>query len=212
MTAVPSVVRTNGRAEELGVGLETDPGARAEPPAGEALGALHVRPIEPADAPALQDAFEHLSPLSRYFRFHAGMARLPDELLQRLTCVDGINHVALVAIESRSDNDNDNGGAGVGVARFVRSAQAPDTAELAITVVDRAQGHGVARRLVAALAPLARERGIATFTMNVLATNMRARSMAKRLGAIASKSAEPGVIEYLLPISAIDGERPSHAA
>jgi len=185
----PSKVGTNGRSDN----------AR---PCG-----LRLRPIEPGDAPALQDAFEHLSPLSRYYRFHAGMAHLPDELLERLTRVDGVNHVALVAIERCPEQR----GAGVGVARFVRSADAPQSAEIAVTVVERAQGQGVARRLLAALAPLARERGISTFTMHVLAGNGRVRRMAKSLGAVA-KGFEAGVISYAVPVDALDTEHPSQAA
>jgi GNAT superfamily N-acetyltransferase len=190
MTEQPSRDRTNGRSNT------------ARPCK------LRLRPIEPADAPALQDAFEHLSPLSRYHRFHAGMAHLPPELLERLTQVDGVDHVALVAIERCPEGD-----AGVGVARFVRVAGQPDTAEVAVTVIERAQGRGVARRLLAALAPLARERAITTFTMHVLAGNSRVRRMAKSLGAVA-KGFEAGVISYAVPVAALDNEphHPSQAA
>jgi len=188
MGQAPSEVGTNGRSNSV-------------VPCG-----VRLRPIEPGDAPAIQDAFEHLSPLSRYYRFHAGMAHLPDDLLQRLTRVDGVDHVALVAIERCPEQH----GAGVGVARFVRMADAPDSAEIAVTVIERAQHRGVARHLLAALAPLARERGITTFTMHVLAGNSRVRRMAKSLGAI-SKGFEAGVISYAVPVDALD-EHPSQAA
>jgi hypothetical protein len=60
---------------------------------------LQIRPILPSDADVLQSTFEKQSELSRYFRFHSGLRRLPDELLYRLTHVDGVDHVALVAFE-----------------------------------------------------------------------------------------------------------------
>jgi GNAT superfamily N-acetyltransferase len=191
MADASSRVSTNGRSH-------------ADLPCG-----LRLRPILPSDAPALQDAFEHLSPLARYYRFHAGMAHLPDELLRKLTVVDGVNHVALVAIEHCPEQP----GAGVGVARFVRSPDAPERAEITVTVIDRARGRGVARRLLEALAPLARERGIATFTMHVLAGNARVRALAKSLGAVAS-GFEAGVISFALPVAALDAvhPRPSQAA
>ena len=196
MAALLAEFRTNGRS------VANDNADASEPvPCG-----VRLRPIEPSDAPALQDAFEHLSPLSRYYRFHAGMAHLPDELLRKLTVVDGVNHVALVAIESCPEPH----GAGVGVARFVRVADAPDTAEIAVTVIERAQGRGVARQLLAALAPLARERGIQTFTMQVLAGNQRVRRMAKAMGAVA-RSSEAGVIAFYVPVSALEDE-PNQAA
>lgn len=191
MTAAASAApgsSTNGRF------MEPD----APEPARE-VPELSFRPITPEDAPALQDAFEHLSPLSRYYRFHAGMAHLSDDLLYKLTHVDGVNHVALVAFERDAGQEE-----GVGVGRFVRLPDAPANAELAVTVIDRAQGHGVARRLISALAPLARERGISTFTLNVLADNSRARRMAKQLGAVAQGSSG-GVIAFQLPVDAAAG-------
>jgi GNAT superfamily N-acetyltransferase len=186
MVSLPSKVSTNGRS------IANDNAQAA--PCG-----LRTRPIAPTDAPAIQDAYEHLSPLSRYYRFHAGMAHLPDDLLRRLTSVDGVDHVALVAIEKCPQQR----GVGVGVARFVRLADAPQSAEIAVTVIERAQGRGVARRLLAALAPLARERGITTFTMHVLAANARVRRMAKRMGAVPQRS-EAGVIALVVPVDALD--------
>jgi GNAT superfamily N-acetyltransferase len=186
-----TLLSTNGRFSQPPAN-DTLPGPASEPEPD--MPELRFRPIEPGDAPALQDAFEHLSPLSRYYRFHAGMRRLPEELLERLTHVDGVNHVALVALETRAGRET-----GVGVARFARYAERPDHAEVAVTVIDRAQGHGVARRLLAELAKVARERGIATFTLNVLAVNTRVRRMAQRMGGVAERG-EAGVIAYQVPV------------
>lgn len=197
MVALTSEVRTNGRS----VANDNAAPELAPVPCG-----VRLRPIEPADAPAIQDAFEQLSPLSRYYRFHAGMAHLPDDLLRKLTVVDGVNHVALVAIE----NCPEQRGEGVGIARFVRVADAPDTAEIAVTVIERAQGRGVARQLLAALAPIARERGIHTFTMHVLSGNQRVRRMAKAMGAVA-KGSEAGVIAFHVPVASLEAHPPQAA-
>jgi GNAT superfamily N-acetyltransferase len=162
--------------------------------------AVRVRPIRPSDAPALAAGFEELSDMSRYYRFHSGMRRLPERLLRYLTEVDGVNHVALVALDACDDR-------GVGVARFVRSAQAPASAELAVTVLDRAQGRGVARRLLAELAAVARARGIDTFTANVIAGNTRARRLLTGLGAIGRGHASD-VMAFHLPVAALTA--PAH--
>jgi GNAT superfamily N-acetyltransferase len=157
-----------------------------------------VRPIRPSDAPALQAGFEALSETSRYYRFHSGMRRLSDALLRYLTEVDGVNHVALLAFEHGQSED----GHGVAVARFVRDRANPTTAELAVTVIDRAQGRGVARRLLAELGDLAQVRGIQTFTMSVLAGNARARRLVKSLGAVpVGTSAD--VMTFHLPVNAL---------
>jgi L-amino acid N-acyltransferase YncA len=95
---------------------------------------------------------------------------------------------------------------GVGVGRFVRDAAAPTTAELAVTVLDRAHGRGVARRLLAELGEAARARGIQTFTMNVIAGNLRARRLLSSLGAVGQGSAAD-VITFHLPVSGL-----AHAA
>jgi len=159
---------------------------------------VRVRPIRPSDAAGLQAGFEELSETSRYYRFHSGMRRLPESLLRYFTEVDGIDHVALVAFEvGESDLSR-----GVGVARFVRDPSAPTTAELAVTVLDRAQGRGVARRLLAELGEAARARGIESFKMTVIAGNLRARRLITSLGAAAQGSVAD-VMTFHLPVTAV---------
>lgn len=160
--------------------------------------AVRVRPIQPSDAPALQAGFEELSDMSRYHRFHSGMKRLPERLLRYLTEVDGVDHVALVAFEEEDDAED----RGVGVVRFVRNREDPATAELAVTVLDRAQGRGVARRLLAELATAAQVRGIHSFTAQVIAGNSRARRLLTGLGAIGRGHASD-VMAFHLPVAAL---------
>jgi RimJ/RimL family protein N-acetyltransferase len=163
---------------------------------------LSIRPIRPSDSDALQSAFEHQSMQSRYYRFHSALRRLPDRLLHDLTHVDGIDHVALVAFESVGSLLQD----GVGVARFVRDARLRDNAELAIAVAEHAQGHGIARRLLHALAAKAKERGIRTFTMHVLAANSRVRQLLASLGAEAQGS-DADVILFHIAVDALTALR-----
>jgi GNAT superfamily N-acetyltransferase len=161
---------------------------------------LAIRPLAPSDRPALERAFAALSPESRYNRFHTPLQRLPPWLARALTEIDGVDHVALVGVEQRDSAPN---GRGVGIARFMRSREARELAELAVTVIDRAQGRGIARMLVTELAKIARTRGIQTFTMMILHSNRRARMMAGRLGAVA-KNNDAGVVTYHLPITAFE--------
>ncbi len=181
---------TNGRTLTL----------RPEPPVQKPGLPVWVRPIRPTDAPALQAGFEELSDMSRYHRFHSGMKRLPEGLLRYLTQVDGVDHVALVAFDADDDR-------GVGVARYVRNKQEPATAELAVTVLDRVHGRGVARRLLAVLAAAAQVRGIDTFTANVIAGNSRARRLLAGLGAIGRGHAAD-VMVFHLPVASLT--QPAH--
>jgi ribosomal protein S18 acetylase RimI-like enzyme len=188
----PSEKSTNGRAYPSSVERQSA--------APAALLPLLIRSIEPADSDALQYAFQHdLSPTSRYQRFHAAISRLPDRLVHYLTHVDGVDHVALVAFMLSNTQPS----TGVGVARFVRIAGQPHSAELAIAVVDHAQGLGIGRRLLEQLGRAARERDIDTFTLVVLNGNQRVRAWLRRLGAEAHRS-EAGVITYQLPVGALE--------
>ncbi len=126
---------------------------------------VQIRALEPDDRDALADAFERLSPESRYRRFFAPVARLRSRDLDYLTRVDHHDHEALVAFDPRT-------GHGVGVARYVRTG--PDVAEPAITVADDWQGRGLGGQLIGALAARAYEEGVRRFDAPVLATNREA--------------------------------------
>lgn len=181
------VQSTNGRSlwEDLPAGTRVEPDW------------IRIRPIRDSDAEALRHAFEGLSQSSRYFRFHSPLRQLSDRMARYLTHVDGIDHVALVAI------DRSHAAAlGIGVARFVRNPRAPETAELAITVIDEAQGHGVARNLLEALGHAAERRGVREFTMVVLSGNHKVRRMLTHLGAVA-RGSEGEVIHFALPVRAL---------
>lgn len=126
---------------------------------------LAVRPIEPGDKPLLVDGLRLLSPESQYKRFLSPKPRFTSAELRYLTEVDGCNHVALIAVEADSPSHI------VGVARFIRDLERPDTAEFAIVVGDRYQGHGAGRALARLLVDEARTRGIRRFTATTLAGN-----------------------------------------
>lgn len=139
---------------------------------------VHVRAIDAADRQRLADGFARLSPESRYRRFFASAPRLTDAMLDRLTANDGWNRLALGAVLPAADGSD---GESLGVARFARLADEPDTAEVAIAVIDAHQQRGVGRLLFAALIDAARERGIARFRASVLRENAPARAMVEHL-------------------------------
>ena len=124
-----------------------------------------LRMVRPSDAIELKHGFERLSPSSRYRRFLATRSTLSDETLRYLTCVDGHDHVAIVALTHAPDGAD----VGLGIARFIRIE--PEVAEAALTVIDDAQGKGLGRILALALARAAVARGIRRFRGEILATN-----------------------------------------
>ena len=136
---------------------------------------VRIRPIGPDDKGALRAAWDRLSPESRYRRFFSAMPELGDSMLAFLTEVDHHDHEALVALDVASGDT-------VGVARYVRSADDAEVAEVAVTVVDTWHGRGVATLLLGRLATRARREGVRRFSAVVMADNPRAVRVVRGLG------------------------------
>jgi L-amino acid N-acyltransferase YncA len=146
-----------------------------------------VRPIRAADKPSILEAFERLSPESRYRRFLHPMTELSADDLAYLTEVDHRDHEAIVALESER-------GCGVGVARYVRWAHDPPVAEVAVTVVDDWQGMGLGTLLLERLADRAREEGIRRFSALVQAGNRRSVELLRTLGEVFVERSGPDLL------------------
>jgi RimJ/RimL family protein N-acetyltransferase len=157
------------------------------------LSELLIRPIRADDKQALRQGFARLSERSRYQRFLAPHWQLMPHELRYLTEVDHCDHEALIAIDPRTNE-------AVGVARYVRFRHHPDTAELAVTVVDDWQCHGVGGRLAAALATRAMEEGIAHFSCLLLSKNELMRSLAYELGDVRIVDEENGILELIIDL------------
>jgi GNAT superfamily N-acetyltransferase len=155
--------------------------------------ALEIRPIEPGDKEAMLEGFERLSEKSRYRRFLAPHGRLTAAELRYFTEVDHRDHEALVAIEPETKQ-------GVGVARYVRSAEDPSVAELAVAVVDEWQARGVGTRLVGALAERALEEGITSFSGLVLAENELMLNLLRDLGRVRVLHTDLGAVEVIVDL------------
>ena len=132
-------------------------------PSGRRLG---IRPIQADDGPRLDAAYNRLSPQTKYRRFLAVKPRLTEGDLAYLTAADGTDHVALVAMPAEEAEQI------IAVGRFVRLAEDPSAAELAIVVGDPYQGEGLGTELLGRLADAALARGIGRLKATVLAENV----------------------------------------
>jgi len=139
-----------------------------------------LRHIQPADAEPLKLAFDTLSPESRYRRFFGNKETLDGPTLNYLTNVDGIDHVAIVATCESLDLKTE---VGLGVARFVRLAEAKDSAEIAVVVVDHMQKKGLGALLLSTAVVAAHERGITKFRGEVLRENVPVMTLLEEVGA-----------------------------
>lgn len=144
---------------------------------------MHIRPIRPEDAPALQEMHQRQSPLSQYYRFFAPMERLSDKDLHRFTHVDHSDRVALVLTsEDRI----------LAVGRYDRIE--PDVAEVAFYVADSEHGRGLGSVLLEHLAAAGRERGVARFTAEVLPANARMIRVFRDAGYEVRQELDDGVL------------------
>ena len=118
--------------------------------------------------------------------------------LRYLLEVDHRDHEALLAVDEE-------GGQAVGVARFIRLADRPDTAEAAVVVVDAWQGAGLGKALSMVLAERARELGIRRFEATLLLDNTAMMSVLRSLGPVRTMGREgaAAVVEVDLPEAGI---------
>ena len=157
---------------------------------------VRIRQGHRADRELLLRGFERLSPESRYRRFLVPMAELTDEMVGYLTEIDHHDHEAIIAL----DEDT---GEGVGVARYVRTGDRPDVAELAVTVVDDWQGKGLGTLLVEVLSARARAEGITRFSALMLARNDEMMDLLKRLDTVSIVEQQLGTVEIEVPIPTV---------
>lgn len=155
---------------------------------------IQVRPVVPADRVHLAEGLARMSARSRYLRFHARVTRLSEARLRYLSEVDFEEHVAWGALAIEEP-----GAPGVGVARFVRDADHPDSAEFAITVLDDWQGVGLGSLLLRTLMGSAAQRGIKQLVAPVLLENVAALRLIERLGGRRAR-VENDVVDVVLPV------------
>jgi protein lysine acetyltransferase len=156
-----------------------------------------VRPIEPGDKELLTTGLNRLSAESIRKRFLAAKPRFSSAELRYLTEVDGVNHIALVAVLA-DDPDTL-----VAVARCVRLPDRPATAEMAIVVGDPWQQQGLGRALAMALADTARAAGIRRFAATMLGDNEPARRLMRTFARrLEDTGVSGGVREVLVELAA----------
>jgi GNAT superfamily N-acetyltransferase len=132
---------------------------------------IYIRPIRPDDKHLLTDGLARLSFESRYKRFLGPKHRFTLDELRYLTEIDGVDHVAYVALRGDAPKEL------VAVGRLVRSKSHPQAAEIAVTVCDEWQRRGIGVLLGDHLAMAARDRNIRYLTGTMAADNVGAHRL-----------------------------------
>lgn len=108
--------------------------------------AVRLRPIVPEDRERIHRAYELLSEESRLNRFWERPARLGEHHAQRLSAVDGIDHLAWIALDPEDELFP-----GYGGASWWRDGDDPARAELSFTIADAWHRRGLATLLYSIL-------------------------------------------------------------
>ncbi|MEU2200032.1 GNAT family N-acetyltransferase [Isoptericola sp. NPDC019482] len=166
---------------------------------------MHVRPLRPDDADAIQRFQEAQSERSAYFRFFAPVRRLTDRELNRLTHLDQRDRVALVAVRPGVDEAGDPREDVLGVARYDKVA--PAEAEVAFNIADAMQGKGLGSVLLEHVAAAARERGVRRFTADVLPQNSSMLAVFRDAGYAVSQHLDDGVVSVAFDLDPTERSR-----
>ncbi|MFE6970512.1 GNAT family N-acetyltransferase [Isoptericola sp. NPDC057653] len=166
---------------------------------------MHLRPLRPEDADAIQRFQEAQSERSAYFRFFAPVRRLTERELNRLTHLDQHDRVALIGVRPGVDEEGDPREDVLGVARYDKVTDTE--AEVAFNIADAMQGKGLGSVLLEHVAAAARERGVRRFTADVLPQNASMLAVFRDAGYAISQHLDDGVVTVAFDLDPTERSR-----
>jgi len=128
---------------------------------------VHMRPVLPTDEDMMRDLFYACSEETLYHRFFIKMRAMPHRKLKKFVNIDYVKTMALASVTREDEYEMI-----VAVGRYSVD-KASNAAEVAFIVRDDWQGQGVGVSMFNQLLEVARKRGIARFTADVLHDNAR---------------------------------------
>ena len=161
-----------------------------------------IRAIRPDDRDRFLEAFRSLEKDSIYTRFFSPRkSDLSDAELDRAINVDFVGEVALVVTTKTVQGETI-----IAAGRYIAS-DSPNTersAEVAFMVEEDYQGRGIASRLLAHLAALARSQRLTHFEADVLSQNSPMFAVFRRCGFPMRQRRDGGVVHLTLELAAND--------
>jgi RimJ/RimL family protein N-acetyltransferase len=165
---------------------------------------VQIRVALPEDREKVVAAFNQLEADSVYTRFFSMRKELSATELDRFSATDFVNFVGLVAVVGSGADETVIGGATYVV---LPSAGGPRAAEVAFTIEEDYQGQGLAGKLFAMLADIARQHGIDRFEDDVLAGNAPMLRVFERSGLPLTKTREGSVTHVVMDLRPDRGSR-----
>ncbi|NNF64666.1 MAG: GNAT family N-acetyltransferase [Acidimicrobiia bacterium] len=134
---------------------------------------LFVRPVRADDATLLRREVDQADPETLYQRFFTPQPRINDDTITYLTAIDYQRRMALVAFTED--------GEAAGIARY-EALEAPNRAEVAVTVKPSMRRRGIARLLLEMVVHRAHESGFDELEAVCLIENEAAINVVSSLG------------------------------
>ena len=161
-----------------------------------------IRAIRPDDGDRFLEAFRLLEKDSIYTRFFCDRSDLSDAEIDRAVNVDFVREVALVVTTETVPGETI-----IASGRYITidGSSTERSAELAFVVEEDYQGRGIASRLLAHLAALARSQSLTRFEADVLTRNSPMLAVFKRCGFPMRQRRDGGVIHLTLALAAEHG-------
>ena len=157
---------------------------------------LTIRAVRPDDKALVLEALPGVSPESIQRRLFTTKKEITEEGLRKITEVDFVNTVALVAAL-----ENDGAERLAGGGRYIRIGESK-RAEVAFLIEDEFQGLGIALRIFKHLVGIARESGITEFEAEVLPTNEAMLKVFARSGIPITRTVTRDSIHVLMELGA----------
>jgi CRP-like cAMP-binding protein len=144
-----------------------------------------LRPLLPSDRDGIAAALREMSAESLRSRFFSG-GQPTEQVIDYLVSIDYVNHFAWLVLDGQVPSE------GLATARYVRSRDIPDSAELAFAVKDAHHGRGLGSLLLGAIGAVAAAGGVRDFTATLLSDNAPMRAVLAKANASFAFD-EPGV-------------------
>jgi RimJ/RimL family protein N-acetyltransferase len=152
---------------------------------------VEIRAQRPEDREEILADLQQASAETVYHRFFAMKRSLSEKEQHFFFDVDFVNHVVLIAVAKTNGSSRIVGG-----ARFIITE--PGKAEVAFSVVDGYQGHGLGAVLMHHITAIAREAGIREFVAEVLSDNGAMLAVFEHSGLITTVRQEGATIHVAM--------------
>ncbi len=162
---------------------------------------VRFRAIKPSDEEEMRRLFYRFSDEAVYYRYFSPIKTMPHAKMQEYVCIDYSKAMSIVGLVSDPGS-----GHIIAEARYVKEHSNSLEADVAFIVDEKYQGMGIATYMYNMLIRLAKERGIKTFTSDVLSSNSSMMKVFEKGGMPVKARLEGGIYRLNIQLGNSDIE------